>query len=411
MTDNHAGDPRDPVDPRPDSESLRSRVGWLPVLLGIAGLAIIAMIAYAFHAGAAGVASPTSFPISNQMATILEVNPLMTLGTPAPGFSLTDQNGHRETLASLTGKSVVLTFGDDKCTDLCTLLAEDVLTANTDLGADGRKNVAFVSINANAFFPSVATTKAWTDSHGLGHTANWSFLTGNPSTLAALAKKYGVEVDLDHKTRTIDHGAEMFFISPTGDEEQIGDFGTESANTAEFSHSMAKLASEMLPSDDRHTVAGPAGAAKKALDTSVGDTPAPIELPTLGTRTALTTSALRGKYLALNFWSPTCSICVHELPAMQQASHSLDGKAVVLGIDVSDPGGAGSAFAARLGANYPMLSDGQGSAAAEYEIPGLPYTVILDPKGTVVIRHPGEMTAEQLEYILNTLISEAPNGS
>jgi peroxiredoxin len=393
----------------PSPESLRTRVGWLPVLLGVAGLAIIAMIVYAANAGTSAGVAQTSLPISNQMSNILEVNPLMTFGTPAPAFSLTDQNGVQETLASFAGKSVVLTFGDDKCTDLCTLLAEDVLAADKDLGA-GRANVEFVSINANTFYPMVAATKAWTDSHGLSHTPNWHFLTAGPSILHMLAKTYGVEVDLDQNTRTITHGAEMFFISPTGDEEQIGDFGTESANTAEFSRSMAQLATEMLPASAQRTVAGHSGEATASVDTSIGSTPPPIELPTLGQGAPVTTSSYRGHYLALNFWSPTCSLCVQEIPAIQHATQNLGSSATIIGIDVSDPGSAGTAFAAKLGATYPILSDAQGSAAAQYEIPGLPYTVILDPRGTVVVRHPGQMTAEQLEYILKTLIAEAPNG-
>jgi cytochrome oxidase Cu insertion factor (SCO1/SenC/PrrC family) len=399
-----------PTDPPNNAESLRSRIGWLPVFLGVAGFAIIAMIVYALHPASAGGSVPTTFPISNQMSTILEVNPLMTLGTPAPPFSLSDQNGRNETLSSFAGKSVVLTFGDDKCTDLCTLLAEDVLAADRDLG-HRQSNVQFVSINANTFYPTVATTKAWTDSHGLGRTSNWHFLTGAPKTLSALAKKYGVEVDLNQKTETITHGAEMFFISPDGEEEQIGDFGTESANTAEFSHSMAQLATEMLPPNEQHSVAGPTGTTTTTADTAIGDTPPPLELPTLSNGTPVTTSAYHGRYLVLNFWSPTCSLCVHELPAIQQASTKLGAKTAIVGIDVSDPGGAGAAFAARLGATYQMLTDGEGSAAAQYEVSGLPYTVILDPKGTVVVRHPGEMTAEQLEYVLNVLIAEAPGGS
>ncbi|HEY1530203.1 MAG TPA: redoxin domain-containing protein [Galbitalea sp.] len=334
----------------------------------------------------------------------------MTLGTPAPAFTLTDQRGATEALSSFAGKSVVLTFGDDKCTDLCTLLAEDVLAADRDLGAN-QNHIQFVSVNANTFYPSVAATKAWTDSHGLGHTANWHFLTGSPKGLTALAKKYGVEVDLDSKTRTIDHGTEVFFISPTGDEEQIGDFGTQSANTAEFSHSMAQLATEMLPAGQQDKVGGPSGTGSVLTDSAIGSTPPPIELPSLDTRIPSTTSAYRGKYVAINFWSPVCSICVHELPAVQRAAESLGGSATVIGVDVSDPGGAGKAFAAKLGAAYPMLSDAKGSVAAQYEIPGLPFTVILDPKGKVVVRHPGEMTAEQLEYILNTLKTEAPAGS
>jgi cytochrome oxidase Cu insertion factor (SCO1/SenC/PrrC family)/thiol-disulfide isomerase/thioredoxin len=409
MTETKPADsqPSAAIDPAP--ESLRTRVGWLPVLLGVAGLAIIAMIVYAANAGIGAGAAQTSLPISNQMSNILEVNPLMTLGTPAPAFSLTDQNGVKETLSSFAGKSVILTFGDDKCTDLCTLLAEDVLAADRDLGA-GKGNVEFVSINANSYFPTVAATKAWTDSHGLSHTPNWHFLTGSPTVLHRLAKNYGVEVDLDQNARTITHGAEMFFISPTGDEEQIGDFGTESANTAEFSHSMAQLATEMLPAGEHGTVGGLSGTAAASVDTSIGGTPPPIELPTLGQGTPVTTSAYRGHYLALNFWSPTCSLCVHELPAIQHAKQNLGSSATIIGIDVSDPGGAGTAFAARLGATYPMLADAQGTAAAQYEIPGLPYTVILDPNGTVVVRHPGQMTAEQLEYVLKTLIAEAPNG-
>jgi len=394
----------------PAHEPRRSKIGWMPFLLGGAGLAVIAVVAYALWPVSAGASSSGSLAISNQMTNVLEVNPLMTLGTPAPAFSLTDQHGTKESLSSFSGKSVILTFGDDKCTDLCTLLAEDVLAADKDLGSH-QSDIQFVSINANPFYPTVAATKSWTDSHGLGHTANWHFLTGSPSTLKALAKKYGVEVDLHTSSRTIDHGTEVFFISPTGNEEQIGDFGTESANTAEFSHSMAQLATEMLPTGEQGKVAGPTSTAAASTDTAIGSTPPPIELPSLGTNTPVTTSSYRGKYVAVNFWSPTCTLCVHELPAMETVSKELGTSAALIGVDVSDPSDAGSAFAAKLGATYPMLSDGKGIVAAQYETPGLPYTVILDPKGTVVVRHPGEMTAEQLEYIMNTLMAESPDGS
>jgi cytochrome oxidase Cu insertion factor (SCO1/SenC/PrrC family)/thiol-disulfide isomerase/thioredoxin len=409
MTENKPINPLPPTGPEKNPESLRTRMGWLPILIGVAGLAIFAMVAYAIHAGTAVDDASTKLAISNQMSNILEVNPLMTLGTPAPAFTLTDQNGSKETLSSFAGKSVVLTFGDDKCTDLCTPLAADVLAADKDLGP-GRANVEFVSINANTFYPTVAATKAWTDSHGLAHTSNWHFLTGSPKTLTALAKTYGVEIDLDQKTRTIAHGAEMFFISPTGDEEQIGDFGTESANTAEFSHSMAQLAIEMLPTKEHHAVAGPTGTAQAAVDTSIGSTPPPIELPSLGTGTAVTTTSYRGKYVVLNFWSPSCSICVTELPAIQRAHKNLGSSADIVGIDASDPTSAGVGFAARAGVTYPQLLDSQGTVAAQYEIPGFPYTIILDPTGKVVVRHPGVITAEQLEYVLNPLIAEAPTG-
>jgi cytochrome oxidase Cu insertion factor (SCO1/SenC/PrrC family) len=394
----------------PSRESFRTRVGWMPWLLGIAGLAVIAMVVYALQFGSTANSSPASLSISNQMSNILEVNPLMTLNTSAPKFTLTDQDGAAESLASFAGKAVVLTFGDDKCTDLCTLLAEDVLAADRDLGAHA-SNVQFVSINANTFSPSVAATKSWTDTHGLAHAANWHFLTGSPDALKALSKKYGVEVDLHPRTRTIDHGTELFFISPGGKEEQIGDFGTESANTAEFSHSMAQLATEMLPAHDQHAVGGPETTKAATVDTAIGSTPPPIELPSLTNGNAVTLSADRGTYVVINFWSPTCSLCVEELPAIERVAKNEGSSVAIIGVDVSDPGKAGIGFAARTGAKYPMLTDSSGVVAAQYEVPGLPYTVILDPHGKVVIRHPGELTTEQLEYVLNTLKAEAPAGS
>jgi thiol-disulfide isomerase/thioredoxin len=173
---------------------------------------------------------------------------------------------------------------------------------------------------------------------------------------------------------------------------------------------MAKLATELLPTAKQHPVGGPTGRAKAAIDTVTGSTPPPIELPTLGSAVPVTTTAYRGRYVALNFWSPGCSLCRTELPALEHAHKDLGSAADIVGIDSSDPNGVGVAIASRAGVSYPQLIDRQGSTAAQYEIPGFPYTVILDPKGKVVVRHPGAMTTEQLVYLLQTLTSEAPEG-
>jgi hypothetical protein len=52
---------------------------------------------------------------------------------------------------------------------------------------------------------------------------------------------------------------------------------------------------------------------------------------------------------------------------------------------------------------YRLLADADGAAAGSYAIPGLPFTAIIGPDGTLLVRHPGTFTAEQLEYILTTL--------
>ncbi len=390
------------------------RKDWPYLLIGLAGVVAIAWIAvsYAVGGGTADASGTASLSISNGTATLLEVNPLVTLDTKAPAVSLTDQNGRPTSLSDFSGKAVILTFGDDKCTDLCTLLAQDVIAADKDLGA-AKSNVQFVSINANPFYPSEAATREWSDEHGLGKVSNWHFLTGSPAALASLSKAYGVDVELDRHNRTIVHGTDMFFIDPTGHERQIGQFGVESANTALFAHAMAQLAVETLPKAQRHSVAGPVPSSTTsttAQSTALGGTPPPVELPQVTSTTPISTATYRGKYVVLNFWASTCSICTTELPAIERAAKSGDSSSVILGVDVSDPANAATAFIKRAGTTYPMLADSSGTASGEFQVPGLPYTVILDPKGKVVVRHPGAITTEQLEYLLQTLETQAPTG-
>jgi thiol-disulfide isomerase/thioredoxin len=111
--------------------------------------------------------------------------------------------------------------------------------------------------------------------------------------------------------------------------------------------------------------------------------------------------------VVLNFWAGSCSACLSELPQVEQASRDLAGKAAVVGIDVADGAGA-AGLAEQLGVTYPLAADAGGSVAGAYQISGLPFTVVLGPKGRVLVRHPGTITAEQLDYVIHTLESEPP---
>ncbi|MEO7015441.1 MAG: TlpA disulfide reductase family protein, partial [Leifsonia sp.] len=141
-------------------------------------------------------------------------------------------------------------------------------------------------------------------------------------------------------------------------------------------------------------------------------TPAATRLPDLRKPAEkISTGSGHGNYTVLNFWASTCTACIQELPALERAHHDLGAPVTFLGIDVSDTGRAGIAFANHAGVTYPLLNDTQGSVAGQYQITGLPYTVILDPKGKVVIRHAGTFTTEQLEYILQTVDPKLGNGN
>ena len=372
---------------------------------GVLALALVVVLIVALVPGPSSPApssADTSAGIGRPAASLLELADLGVGHGPMPDFSLTDQRGKPLTLAQFAGRVVVLSFNDDTCTDLCTLLAQDVEVTNRDLGPLAKK-VAFVSINANPYHPSVAAVKSWTDAHGLGSADNWYFGTGSAATLAAVAKKYGVPIELDATSQTVNHGSQLFFIDPKGAQAQVGALGTGAASTALFGHAMAQLAVSLLPASERGPIGGHAVSAPVPNSAQLGDIPTPAQLPALGAPSVMVgTAPSASKYEVINFWSSSCTACVQELPQLQ-SEFIKDGSSVgFTGIDVSDAAGSGLAFATHAGVTFPLASDAAGTLAGRFQITGLPYTVILDPAGTVLVRHPGSFTAEQLDYVLNT---------
>ena len=77
---------------------------------------------------------------------------------PAPNFTLTDQSGESVRLSEFHGKSVVLTFMDSRCTEVCPLIAQEFIDAEKDLGRRARSMV-FVGVNVNPHANSVADVR------------------------------------------------------------------------------------------------------------------------------------------------------------------------------------------------------------------------------------------------------------
>ncbi|MCB5292947.1 Thiol-disulfide oxidoreductase ResA [Arthrobacter sp. SO3] len=346
---------------------------------------------------------------SSAAAQLLQLDVMSAPLDSAPDFTLTDQHGKNVSLSQYRGKSVVLSFNDDECEDLCTLLAQDVAAANTDLGT-AATDVVFLSVNANPLHTAVQDVKTWTEVHGLASATNWVFGTGTPAQLSTVAANYHVPVRVDSKTGEVVHGSELFFIDPAGKESAIGQFGTGSANTALFAQAMAQTAADLLPGRAGAPVGGPAPSGNApAGPATLGQPAPPFTLPVLadpGTQFSL--DKAKGQYTVLNFWASTCGACVGEMPELQKAHSGLGASVAFLGIDVADPAGPAAALAARSGTGYPLLTDTNGATAGAYQITGLPFTAIIAPDGTLVVRHPGTFSAEQLEYVLHTL-TNAPS--
>jgi cytochrome oxidase Cu insertion factor (SCO1/SenC/PrrC family) len=193
----------------------------------VAGLAVALLAA----AGAAGVVAsqrpgqpslprPSGLPanISTSLANLMQLSALG--GTPAPGFTLTDQHGQRLSLASLRGKVVVLEFMDPHCVDICPIVSQEFVDAYHDLGSAARK-VVFAAVNVNPYHRSVAAVAAFSAEHLLTEIPDWHFLTGPLPVLRAVWRDYHIVVEAPSPNADIIHTSAVYFLSPRGAERYV----------------------------------------------------------------------------------------------------------------------------------------------------------------------------------------------
>jgi len=71
------------------------------------------------------------------------------------------------------------------------------------------------------------------------------------------------------------------------------------------------------------------------------------------------------------------------------------------GVDMLDHDQAlAKAFAAEFKVSYPSLYDDSGTTAARYEVDAPPSIVLVNQKGIIVGRYPGEATESQLRVLI-----------
>ena len=106
-----------------------------------------------------------------------------------------------------------------------------------------------------------------------------------------------------------------------------------------------------------------------------------------------------GDPVLLNFWASWCIPCRKEFPLLAD----VDGQVTVLGVVFDDTVDKARAFMREQGATWPGLRDPGGRIADDYDVgfrPGLPVTVAVDRRGTLVDRHVGELRREDLDRLV-----------
>ncbi len=162
-------------------------------------------------------------------------------GTPAPGFTLTDQFGRREGLSDFRGDVVLLTFVDSRCTTVCPLTAQLMREARSSLGPQAA-DVRLVAIDANPVANSVADVRRWSERHRMLH--RWLFLTGPDAELRRIWQAYGIDVEMHHDD--VAHTSVVFVIDPSGDVRTAFPIAARSGIRAE-ADSLAAAVRKVLP--------------------------------------------------------------------------------------------------------------------------------------------------------------------
>ena len=129
-------------------------------------------------------------PIPDPAPAASETQPLPTIG-PAPGFTLTSQDGAQISLADLRGKVVAVTFIFTRCTAGCAMLTPMMSLVQDRLGRDFGANIVFASITVDPGQDTPEMLKLYAQTYG-ADIAGWSFLTGPGPVIADLTRRYGV---------------------------------------------------------------------------------------------------------------------------------------------------------------------------------------------------------------------------
>jgi len=144
---------------------------------------------------------------------------------PAPAVRLPDQEGKMTTLAALRGHTVLLTFLDSRCTNLCPIEGSQLAAVQRRLPPAQRPELVVISVNPADTRASVARFV-----RQAGWMQPWRWLLGSRTTLAPVWRAYHIGVRLRHgqavqtgKTTIrvagdVVHTIALYVIDPKGQE-------------------------------------------------------------------------------------------------------------------------------------------------------------------------------------------------
>lgn len=114
----------------------------------------------------------------------------------------------------------------------------------------------------------------------------------------------------------------------------------------------------------------------------------------------------RGKVSVVNVWASWCVPCHDEAPLLTELAK--DKRLQIVGINYKDTPDNARRFLGRYGNPFGFVGvDGNGRAAIEWGVYGVPETFIVGREGTIVYKLVGPITPDNLETVVKAEIDKA----
>ena len=148
---------------------------------------------------------------------------------------------------------------------------------------------------------------------------------------------------------------------------------------------------------------------RDALPSALVGTPAPaMALGELPGHPGFDQAALRdGEVALVNFWASWCPPCRAEMPFF--AELAAEG-VTIFGVNARDEQRNALAFLDELGNPFAGIGTSDGRAAIDWGVYGMPETFVVDGDGTILLRHPGEITPQVWETRIRPVLERARGG-
>lgn len=116
-----------------------------------------------------------------------------------------------------------------------------------------------------------------------------------------------------------------------------------------------------------------------------------------------------GQPVVLNFWASWCAPCRVEMPSLQKASLTYNGRVAFIGINQGEDIDTITDFGNEYNVSYPLLVDPDNEVSRLYEITGLPTTIFIDQAGVVRQVIIGILSEAVLQSQVENMLGESSN--